>query len=344
MATSDYLSSADLKAVANGGLIREDVMAKIWDISKIPLPLTDIIGTGSHSNEYTTWVQDALASPSTSNALIDGQDVASWNNDPAGPRVGNHSQISGKAVSVSTRAIASNTIEGDELSYQLMMRQQELKRDVEATMLYNQASVADNGDTIAGKAGGLPSWLVTNTNIGATGSLGGYNTGTGLTVALTPGTKRAASETVLRDLLQSVWTNGGNPTVLMSVPAVIRGLSEYMFTSTARVATLMSDTGQSATASVAKGAVNVFVSDFGITVELQGNRLQPMEATGEAILFILDPSLLELSYLKGVSVEPLAKTGLAEKRMMTADWTLKVLNEKGLGMYADIDTALAWVA
>jgi hypothetical protein len=343
MATSDYLNSADLKGVALGGLIREDVMSKIWDISKIPLPFTDIIGTGSHTNEYTSWVQDALASPSTSNALVDGQDVASWNNDPAGPRVGNHSQISGKAVSVSTRAIASNTIEGDELSYQLMMRQQELKRDIEATMLTGQASVADDGNTTAGKAGGLASWLATNVSVGATGAVGGFNAGTGLTVAPTPGTKRAASETTLRDLLQQVWENGGNPTVLMSVPAVIRGLSEYMFTSTARVATLMSDTGQSATQSIAKGAVNVFVSDFGITVELVGNRLQPVVAAGVADLFILDPSLLELSYLKGVSVEPLAKTGLAEKRMMTADWTLKVLNEKGLGGYFDIDTALAWV-
>jgi hypothetical protein len=69
-----------------------------------------------------------------------------------------------------------------------------------------------------------------------------------------------------------------------------------------------------------------------------------MEAAGEAILFALDPSLIELSYLQGYNVQPLAKSGLADKRQMTVDWTLKVLNEKGLAMYADIDTALAWTA
>lgn len=345
MATSDYLSSADLKGVAFGGAINESVMQKIWDISKIPLPFTDMIGTSTHDNEYTSWVQDSLASPSTSNALVDGQDIATWNNDPPGPRVGNHSQISAKAVSVTSRAQASAAIGGNALSYQLMMRQQELKRDIEAIMLTGQASLPDNGDAQAGLSGGLASWLTTNVSVGAgAGAVGGFSTATGLTVAPTAGTKRAASEDTLRDLLQSTWQNGGNPTVVMSVPAVIRGLSEYMFTSTARVATLMSDTGQGQNASVAKGAVNVFVSDFGITVELVGNRLQPVVAAGVAQLYILDPSLIELSYLKGIAVEPLAKTGLADKRQMSADWTLKVLNEKGLGGYFDIDTALAWVA
>jgi len=40
MPTTTALASSDLKAVAAGGLIREDVMNKIWDISKIPLPFT----------------------------------------------------------------------------------------------------------------------------------------------------------------------------------------------------------------------------------------------------------------------------------------------------------------
>lgn len=344
MATADYLSSADLKAVATGGVIREDVMNKIWDISKIPLPFTDMIGTGSHSNERADWVKNKLGAVDPTNALIDGQDITSWNNAAPGPRVGNHSQISAKAVSVTERAQGSATIGGNALSEQLMMRQQELKRDIEAIMLGLQASVADNGNNVAGKSGGLGSWIETNVSLGATGVAGGYDTATGLTVATAPGTKRAGSEEILRDLLQGVYEQGGNPTDLMSVPAVIRGLSEYMFTATARVATLMSDTGQAKTASVAKGAVNVFVSDFGITVNMQANRLQQVESAGQATLYILDPSLIELSWLNGIRVEPLAKTGLADKRQMVGDWTLKVFNEEGLGAYFAVDTAAAWVA
>jgi hypothetical protein len=344
MATTDYLSSNDLNTVARGGVVNESVMQKIWDISKIPLPFTDIIGTASHDNSYTSWVQDALQAQNLSNAVVDGADQATYTNIPPSPRVGNHSQISVKTVAVSERAQSVSSIGGNALAYQLMMRQQELKRDIEGIMLTGQASVADNGDTVAGKSGGLASWISTNYSLGATGTIGGYSTGTGLTVAPAPGTKRAGSETILRDLLQSAWTQGGNPTSVMSVPGVIRHMSEYFFTSTARIATLMSDSGQSKSAQVAKGSVNVFVSDFGVTVEMTANRLMPVESAGQATLFILDPSLIEISYLKGVHVAPLAKDGLADKRMISADWTLKVLNQKGLAAYFAIDTAAAWVA
>ena len=344
MATVDYLSAADLSAVARGGVINESLMAKIWNISKIPLPFTDSVGSATHDNPYTSWVQDTLGAVNLSNAAVDGQDVTTFQGGPPSPRVGNQSQISTKAVAVTQRAQASAAVGGNALAYQLMMRQQELHRDVEGISLSLQASVADNGDTVAGKSGGLGSWLVTNTSLGATGTAGGYNTGTGLTVATVPGTKRAGSEATLRNLLQSAWTQGGNPTLLMGVPATIRGLSEYMFTATARVATLMSDTGQSRTASVAKGSVNVFVSDFGVTVEMTANRLQPVESAGQATLYILDPSLIELSYLQGYRVGEMAKTGLADKRLMSVDWTLKVLQEKGLGGYFALDTAIPWVA
>ncbi len=149
------LDSADLKGVLRGGLIREDVMDKIWDISKIPLPFTDMIGSsGKVKNEYKEWTTDELAAPDTTNAVVDGSD-ASGNDTKTGARVGNHCQISDKVVRVSYRADASDTIgRAKELAYQLMRRQQELRRDVEAIALLNQASVADDGDTVAGKVGG----------------------------------------------------------------------------------------------------------------------------------------------------------------------------------------------
>ena len=344
MATADYLSSADLLAVARGGGINEDVMQQIWDISKIPLPFTDLIGSDTHMNEYTSWLEDSLAAPNVANAAVDGADVTAWNNAPPGPRVGNHSQISIKSVSVTERASNSSAIGGNALAYQIMQRQQELRRDIEAIMLTGQASLADNGDTIAGLSGGLASWIKTHYSVGATGAIGGYSTSTGLTVTPTIGTARAGSETTLRDLLQAVYQDGGNTTVLMSNPSVIRRFSEYLFTATARVATMMTDVGQAKTMSVAKGAVQEFVSDFGVVVELNANRLQPLRDATHAYMYLLDPGYLDLSFLKGVNVEPLAKTGTADKRLMSGDWTLKVRNEKAQGLYADINPASAWVA
>ena len=343
--SSANLDSADLKAVTKGGLIREDVMDKIWDISKIPLPFTDLIGEETSKQSYKEWTQDTLAAPDLTNAVVDGAD-ASGNDTVTGARVGNHHQISDKVVRVSYRANASDTIgRANELAYQISRRQQELRRDVEAIALSNQASVADDGSSTAGKAGGLPSWIVTaHTN----GSAGGFNTSTGLTVARTTTTRSALTETKVRDTVETIYSNGGDPTIMMSIPKAIRRFSEYLFTASARVATLTSDIGQASEAATATGSVNVFVTDFG-TLKLVPNRIQQMhkDSGGSndcADVFILDPAYLALSYLQRFRTDTLAKTGTAENRQMTVDWTLVVHTQKAHGIIGDIDHTAAVTA
>ena len=75
MAASDYWDSQDLKAVAAGGLVSEDVMARIFDISDFPLPFTDLVGSDSHDNAYCEWTQDSLAAPDVTNAVVSGADA-----------------------------------------------------------------------------------------------------------------------------------------------------------------------------------------------------------------------------------------------------------------------------
>ena len=335
------LDSADLKGVLVNGLIREDVMNRIWDISKIPLPFTDSIGSGSATNEYKEWTRDELASPDVNNSNVDGSD-ASGNDTQVGDRVGNHHQISDKVVRVSYRADASDTIgRAKELSYQLMRRQQELRRDVEAISLENQASQADDGNATPGLAGGLPSWLETSV---VNGTPGGFDSGGGGTTVTTAWTSSGAAvaltETNVRDVVQSIYEEGGDPTIMMSVPGIIRKFSEYLFTSSARVATLMSDQGQSESKASALGSVNVFVTDFG-TLDMVSNRLQQLQQAAapddSAFVFILDPEYASMCYLEGYRTDMLAKTGLAENRQMSVDWTLIVNTERAHGMIGDID-------
>lgn len=350
------LDSADLKAVSRGGLIREDVMNQIWDISKIPLPFTDMIGSETSKNAYKEWTVDALSAPLLTNARVDGSDARAVTETVIGSRVGNHHQISDKIVRVSFRSDNSDVIgRTKETSYQVMRRQQELRRDVEAIALVNQASVADDGNATAGVAGGLPTWITTNASVGASGIVGGFQS-SGVTLKRTYGTGRALTETLVRDAVQNVYTQGGDPSIMMSVPGTIRKFSEYLFTSSARVATLYSDQGKSAEKATALGSVNVFVTDFG-TLKLVPNRLQipytgtPASTTGTysaagttADVFILDPSYLALSYLKGYRTEDLAKTGLAENKQMCVDWTLIVNTEKSHALIADVTIASAVTA
>ena len=52
--------ATDLKGVAHNGLIREDVMNEIFDLSRIPLPYTDLVGSDTCDNDHCEWTTDKL--------------------------------------------------------------------------------------------------------------------------------------------------------------------------------------------------------------------------------------------------------------------------------------------
>lgn len=340
-----YWDESDLKALQAGGLVREDVMDRIWDISKIPLPFTDVVGSGSAGQSYHEWTIDEYPAPDTNNANSAGAD-ASGNDASGGARVGNHCQNSDKALQVTHRAQATNTIgRENERAYQIMRAQEKLHRDVEAMAMLNQGSVADNPGTAVGRAGGFDAWLETNVNVGATGAVGGFNLGTKLVEAATNGTARALSEATLSTVIESAYNNNGNPTVLMSVPGIIKRLARFLFgaaTIASPVANVRGEGG--GTAQTAQGFINVLVTDFGFTLELVPNRLQAYTAGNEATVFGIDPELVSLDYLESYRTYPLGKSGTADKDQVNVDWTLAVYNEKAHFSVRDIDDASAVTA
>jgi len=345
------LDAVDLKDVNLQGWIHEDVMNQIFNISRIPLPFTDAVGSSSHDNQYFSWNVDKLSQPVTTGQTIDGADITPGVGS-TGERMGNHSEIRTKSVAVSTRAQEVNSIGfANALAYQITKLQQDLRRDVEATALSNNPSIVAT-ETVAGQTAGLAAWLVGDVDVlgnavaagsenvirGAGGADGGWyaTAANSLVAASTPGTAVALTETAIRDVMENVYTKGGDPSVLMTTPAVKRIISEYLFTSSARIATNISQGGEGASVREASGAFDVFLTDFG-TLRLVPNRLQPhYNGTTNDYVFIMDPSYLELSYLQGYRTEPLAKSGLSDKRVISVDWGLKVLNFDAMGGVADV--------
>jgi len=336
--SAQYLSSADLKAVDFGGLINEDVMQQIFDISKISLPFTSMAGSDTCSNAFTEWTTDRLRDPQLGQWVVDGAD-SDKNDSNTGLRIGNHCGILDKELQVTERASASDTVgKSNELAYQVMMRGDELRRDVEANAIHIQGSQSDDGDTVPGIPAGLGAMVTQfDTGSGATG--GGFANGSW--TEITPGARVPLTETMIRDAAQAAWEDGADPSQLMSVPSVLRRLSEYMFTSSSRIATLTGETNNEGPAT-AMGSVNVFLTDFGVTMTFVPNRLQQtyLDVSASdlaAAVYILDPAFVRLSFLKGYRTEPLAKTGLAEKRQIAVDWTLKVLELDAHRVLLDID-------
>ena len=352
------LDAHDLNIANLGGVINESVLQAIFDISNVELPYTQRAGVGSHDNQNHTWRMDKLAAPVITGQLIDGQTVTTETNaTKVGRRVGNHSEIRGLRVEVSTRAQRVDTIGyANEHAYQISRRNIELRRNVEATLLSNNASVIGT-DAVAGQSAGLAAWLTTvavdgvgttaNVALGALGVVGGWDdTDTdSLVAAAVPGTARALTETLVRSVSESIYDQGGEARVAMMTPKVKTLFSAYLFTDAARIATLQShDPGGSARERKAQGSVDLYISDFS-ALALVPNRMQPIAGgADESNLFILDFSMLEVSFLQGYNVMPLAKTDLSNDSFISVDYTHVVKNWDSCGYVGDIDETTAMVA
>jgi len=340
------VDSADLKAIKTGGLIKESVLDKIFDISKVSLPYTEMVGKTTHKNERFDWVVDKLDAPDLTNAVVDGSDAGPAA-DASGERVGNHSQTSTKVIAVSHRADDSDRIGAEkEFAYQLSRANNHLRRDLEAISLSDQASVADNGSTTAGKTGGLGSWIATNVfdASGAEVEAVGYNHTTGKTTTPTAvETGAALSWGGVKSCIQAVYEEGGDVSVLMARPSVIAAISEFAYSGEVPIASLTADQGKSQDKQAAVGAIQVIVTDFG-KVKLVPNRIMQPMTDGNDCVYLLDPEYLSTSYLSGIQGYDLAKTGLSNKKMLATDWGVRCHNERAQAMIVGVDSAEAVVA
>lgn len=324
----DSLSATDLKLVAAGGLVREDVLEKIYSISPTETPFLDMAGGGSYDNPYAEWTQDELAATTLASAAIDGQDV-NPTTPPTGARVGNHGQLSYMGVNVSEVALNTDNIgRSDEMGYQTTKRINELQNNIEATALSPQGSVVDNGSTIAGLTGGFDAWLETHVNVGATGSAGGFNPATKAVDAPVAGTPRDLTWDMIADEIESAYLAGAKPTKLLSRPEVTKRLARYLFTTPfAAQPTANVDGSGGGVDQTSQGYIDTLRTDFGYTMQIVPCRNQQLYG-GACTLFGISPEFVEIPRMWGTKVQPLAKLGLYERKLISTHWMVRVLLEK----------------
>jgi hypothetical protein len=302
--------------------IRESLADVIANISPEEVPFQSNVGTENVNNTYFEWQTDSLASTSTT-PVIDGDDVSSFDSTAATSRVGNYTHIRRRTTIVADNYSALDTAgRNDELAYQLAKRGKELKRDIEAVLTANNAQVAGNSST-ARETGGLGAWVATNENVG-TG--GGLTTGDG-TTARTDGTQRDFTETMLKDAMQQAFVSGGQPSILMVGPHNKTVVSGF-----AGIAAQRYQAPSDAPTTII-GAADVYLSDFG-TLNVVANRF-----SRERDAWLLDPEYASVCYLRPIQQVELAKTGDAEKRMVIAEFGLKVLNEAAHAVVADLNVS-----
>jgi hypothetical protein len=89
-------------------------------------------------------------------------------------------------------------------------------------------------------------------------------------------------------------------------------------------------------------AVDIYISDFG-SLEIVPNRHMRVRTVSSVAytpdVLVLDPSYAEVAYLQTAKQEPLAKTGLSERRLISCEYGLQVTSQKAHGIVADINAS-----
>jgi hypothetical protein len=134
------------------------------------------------------------------------------------------------------------------------------------------------------------------------------------------GTARAWTEALLKSAQQSAWTAGGNPSTLL-----VRGSDKQLSSAFAGNATRF----EQADSDKLHAAFDVYVGDFG-SIKIVASRFI------DAAAYLLDLDHVSLKTLRPLESKSLAKTGDAEKMLLTYEYGLQMDNPAAHAQVRDL--------
>jgi hypothetical protein len=309
-------------------LNREELSDVVSRITPEDTPIYSMIEKTKFDTTHPEWGTDELAAPAD-NVQLEG-DEYTFGATVSPTRLGNYTQIMRKDGIISnTQNITDEAGRKTKVREQKLKKGIELRKDVEFSIVTANASVA--GATR--KSGSLSTWLATNVARGSSGANGGYNSGTGLTVAPTNGTLRAFTKALLDNVMQQGYQNGANFGHVFVSPYVKSVFVTFM--SDSNVASFRYAASSGKNNSIVANA-DVYEGPFG-KVMIHPNRVMAGSAALARNAFMVDPEYINWGWLRKIAEDKgVAKTGDAEKFVLIGEGALKVKNEKGLGVVADV--------
>ena len=280
---------------------REDLLDVIYNVSPTDTPFTTGVPVENAQAVLHEWQTDSLAD-AAANAVAEGDD-ATTDAAAATTRLSNTCQIMDKVARVSgTQETVKKGGRVSEMDYQIAKRSLELLRDLEFNVVgVNNAEVTGSSGT-ARELGSITAWITTNTSNGTSGSDGSLGN-----TARTDGTDRAFTESLLQAVLQSCFTNGGDPDCIMVGAFNKRGISGFSGNATRAVS-----------------------AEHGL-LEIIPNRFS---RAGDAL--VIQKDMWAIAFLRQFRLYDLAKTGDSERKQLLLEATLESRNEAASGAVWDI--------
>ena len=295
---------------------REQLSDVIYNISPQATPFMSSIGKNSIKNVVFDWQTETLPTASGSGQL-EGFEL-SRSAATATTRVSNVAMISSRDATVTGSQNASDPAgKRSEMAHQLAIMSKAIKRDMETALCQKGAKTTGNATT-ARVTGGFESWMTSNVSRGSGGS------GSGAGAAPTDGTQRDLTETLLKAVLQSCFTNGGEPSMAICGPVNKQVISGFTGRSQAR---------QFVDANTVEASVSIYASDFG---EL---KIVPSNLSRERSLLLVDPEFAKVSFLRDFQTVDISTIGDAETKMIVVEYGLEMSNEAAHGIVADLNVS-----
>jgi hypothetical protein len=302
---------------------REELDNFVSMITPTDTPIYSMAGKEKAESKHPEWEYEELDAVAD-NAQPEGNEY-SFDAVAAPTRVGNYTQIFTKTFRFSgTQQAVSNAGNAEKRAHELMKKGKALRKDIEKSIITNTAST----NTDPRRSGGLPTWLTSNVsrNSGTSGGFVG-----GVTTVETTGNLRAWSKALTDSVLQSIYQEGGDVTTVVCSPYNKGVFATFM--SDSNVAPFRYAAGRGTNTII--GTADIYESPWG-AVKVMPNRVMSNSAADARRVFALDPGMVKWMSLRPIQEDKVAKTGDAENGVLIAEGCLKVVNEAGIGVVADV--------
>ena len=302
---------------------REELDNFVSMITPTDTPIYSMAGKEKASSKHPEWEYEELDAVAD-NAQPEGNEY-SFDAVAAPTRVGNYTQIFTKTFRFSgSQQAVDNAGNAEKRAHEMMKKGKALRKDIEKSIITNTAST--NSDPR--RSGGLPTWLTSNVSRNS-GTSGGFVGGVTTVEAL--GNLRAWTKGLTDTVLQSIYQEGGDVTTVVCSPYNKGVFATFM--SDSNVAGFRYAAGKGTNTII--GTADIYESPWG-AVKVMANRVMSNSAADARRVFALDPGMVSWMSLRPIQEDKVAKTGDAENGVLIAEGALKVRNEAGIGVVADV--------
>jgi hypothetical protein len=295
--------------------IREDLTDIITNVSPTETPFFSSIGRTSARNTLHEWQTVSLTTAATAggNAAAEGASAAPASGQVT-TRLGNYTQIFTKQLRVTNTVLNINEAgRANEWAFQMELKSKEIARDIESQLIKSSAQTA--GDVSAETGRQLEGLGLGIANASMICALqGGYLSANVVFSSGGDGTGSSASyvnlsETKFNNCLEDIWTDGGNPDMVLCNGYQKRVISSFSANST-RYSTV--DFGDKSL----NASVDVYMSDFG-QVKIVLDRYVDSHVLG-----IVETQFFAIAELRPLTFTRLAKDGDRELGQFVTELTL----------------------